>query len=366
MVPYVEANLEDPTKVGLALSCLLTDPDSYKTKSAPTAALTEFVSEWLITDATVKTQLAGINFPVSRVLMNGRWVPIWREARAIEEAPSAFKYTVCISFAGKDRAIAEGIARALTAGEIPRTVFYDEFEKTDLWGENLYERLHRVYSTESMFCVILFSHAYRQRAWTRHELKSAQTRLLVDRKSYVLPVAIDRGAIPDEFASVGYWSYFPGDEPTIAEAVEQKINDFIGTHYVTVDEIAESLSYDRIATAVIDGFKQGIRERTKEDAPSLAVLAMIAGADSANFSNPNIRALVDLVLNSSGAVADLFDTDDRLVVFGETDVRRAFGVHGPVLLSKKWMEHIQPYIDRWEAFRDADLARMSEEDEDAQ
>jgi hypothetical protein len=364
VIEYVEANLDDPVKVGLALASLLTDPASYKTKIAPTSALAKFVSQWLIANPAVKAQLEEPDSPVSRVLIKGDWVPIWREARAVEEAPSSFKYNVCISFAGKDRAIAEGIAKTLTTGEITRTVFYDEFEKTDLWGENLFEHLHKIYSTESMYCVILFSHAYLQRAWTRHELKSAQTRLLLDRKSYVLPVAIDKGAIPDEFSSVGYWTYFPGDQATIAEAIEQKINDFIGAYYLTVEEIAQSFDYDAIAEAVLDGFKLGLQQRLQADSLPLAVIAMIAGADTSHFSDPNVRALVDLVLHSSGSVASQFDTEDRMIVFGETDVRRAFGVHGPLLLSKKWMEHVQPYIDRWEAFKAKDVREDTEEESD--
>lgn len=55
-------------------------------------------------------------------------------------------------------------------------VFYDRYEKSALWGKDLYQHLQTVYRDRARFCVVFISQAYAQRIWTRHELRQAQAR----------------------------------------------------------------------------------------------------------------------------------------------------------------------------------------------
>ncbi|MEO1367437.1 MAG: TIR domain-containing protein, partial [Acidobacteriota bacterium] len=72
-----------------------------------------------------------------------------------EPAASAveFTYEVAISYAGEDREMAKSIADGLKAEGVP--VFYDQFERSKLWGKNLYQYLADVYSTKARFCLLL-------------------------------------------------------------------------------------------------------------------------------------------------------------------------------------------------------------------
>jgi hypothetical protein len=97
----------------------------------------------------------------------------------------SYKYDVCISFAGEDRDIAEGLANTLFKNDLK--VFYDEYERLDLWGKDLYKHLYKVYSAMSRFCIILLSKSYLEKAWPNHELRAAQSRALVERREYILP-----------------------------------------------------------------------------------------------------------------------------------------------------------------------------------
>jgi hypothetical protein len=192
----------------------LTDPAAYSTsKGEPSSTLTDFVQELVLSDRPLQRHLSNPELPVSRELIDDKWCAVWRGARTSGAISTSFEYDVCISFAGADRAVAERIADALLSNKMKRRIFYDEFEKSTLWGEDLFNYLHDVYSKRSRFCLILFSHRYRQRAWTRHELRAAQTRVLTEEEAYVLPVALDEGAVPDEFATVGYWSFAPVGGP---------------------------------------------------------------------------------------------------------------------------------------------------------
>lgn len=55
-----------------------------------------------------------------------------------------FEYDVAVSFAGEDRATAERFAELLKAEGF--SVFYDLWNKVDLWGRDLYTHLAEVYS----------------------------------------------------------------------------------------------------------------------------------------------------------------------------------------------------------------------------
>jgi hypothetical protein len=54
------------------------------------------------------------------------------------------KYHIAISFGGKDREVAKEIASNLKSNDV--RVFFDEFEKADLWGKDLYEYFIGIYN----------------------------------------------------------------------------------------------------------------------------------------------------------------------------------------------------------------------------
>jgi formylglycine-generating enzyme required for sulfatase activity len=114
-----------------------------------------------------------------------------------------FKYDVAISFAGEQRHIAEELAHCLKKAGVK--VFYDGYEKENLWGQNLYDRLSDIYRNQARYCIILASKEYSEKAWPTHERQNAQARALDEKGSqYILPVKLDDTAIPGILPTVGY------------------------------------------------------------------------------------------------------------------------------------------------------------------
>jgi TIR domain len=357
---YVETRLEQPDALLAALAALLADPASYQTvKHQPSGTLSEFVEQLVLTNGSVLAMIGDEENPVSRVLINRKWCPVWKNARSSTEE-KLYKYRVCISFSGTDRPIAEKIATYLKADGV--TVFYDNFEKNRLWGSDLAEYLYDIYAHQCWYCLILFSYAYRERAWTRHELRAAQVRALRERASYVLPVALNEGAIPDEFSGRAYWTFSPGDERQIADATKEKINEYFGLHYLTLEEVKERLTGSVVPDAVVDGFRDAIRQRIAagdtRGAEIFAILALIFAADSSQLL-PAVRALVNLVLFAPGPVSEIF-VDDEVEVLGAARVFRSLVREEPLLLTSEWFNHIQPYVDRWNAGDSAEEENDSE------
>ncbi len=131
------------------------------------------------------------------------------------------EYDVAISFAGEDRHHAQDLAKKLRGKGI--TVFYDEYMQADLWGRDLAQHLHRVYSKQARFCVVFISASYARKVWTTHELRSALERAVRSTQGqYILPIRLDDTEVDGLPATVGYLPIEMGI-PRIAELILEKI-----------------------------------------------------------------------------------------------------------------------------------------------
>ncbi len=112
------------------------------------------------------------------------------------------RYDVALSFAGEDRAYVRKVADFLRGNGA--RVFYDEFEQVRLWGTNLVETLQGIYQQDSEFVVIFISAAYRDKQWTRHELRSAMAAALENNRELVLPARFDETELDGWLPTVAY------------------------------------------------------------------------------------------------------------------------------------------------------------------
>ena len=113
-----------------------------------------------------------------------------------------FEFDVALSFAGEQRPYVEEVANFL--GSKGLTVFYDHFYKSHLWGKDLSEYLHDVYSKKSKFCIMFISKEYIEKAWPSHERESALQRQVEVKEEYILPVRFDDTVVPGLPSSISY------------------------------------------------------------------------------------------------------------------------------------------------------------------
>ncbi|MEK0338019.1 MAG: TIR domain-containing protein, partial [Nitrosopumilus sp.] len=113
-----------------------------------------------------------------------------------------WKYAVGLSFSGNERIYVEKVAEELR--RLGVEVFYDDFEKVELWGKDLYQYLSTVYKDQCQFCIVFISKSYAEKLWTRHEIKSVQTRAFETENEYLLPVRMDDTEIPGINSTTGY------------------------------------------------------------------------------------------------------------------------------------------------------------------
>lgn len=113
-----------------------------------------------------------------------------------------FRYDIAVSFAGEDRSVVEEFVNALTANNV--SVFYDSWEQAQLWGKDLYQHLDMIYRQAAQYCVIFISENYVKKAWTKHELRSAQARAFQQNSEYILPIKLDDTELPGLPSTIAY------------------------------------------------------------------------------------------------------------------------------------------------------------------
>ncbi|WP_203718962.1 toll/interleukin-1 receptor domain-containing protein [Asanoa siamensis] len=135
-----------------------------------------------------------------------------------DESP---RYDVALSFAGENRLYVDAVAAHLRNASV--RVFYDDYEKTALWGKDLYSHLDYVYRKASRYCVLFISKAYAQKVWTNHERRSAQARALEENGEYVLPARFDDTEVEGLRPTIGYLDLKDISPDVLAARIVEKL-----------------------------------------------------------------------------------------------------------------------------------------------
>jgi hypothetical protein len=130
-------------------------------------------------------------------------------------------YDAAFSFAGEDREIARSLATKMR--DAGYSIFFDDFEKAKLWGEDLTVSLKDIYKNRARFCVMFVSGHYAKKPWTNHERQAAISRAFNEKSAYILPIRLDDTDLPGLPDTVGYVDYRSTDESELLGLLWQKL-----------------------------------------------------------------------------------------------------------------------------------------------
>jgi len=130
-------------------------------------------------------------------------------------------YEVVLSFAGEDRDYVFAVAEILRENEIQ--LFYDNYEEVYLWGKNLVEHLHKVYSSSARYCVMFISKHYADKVWPTHERRSAFEKAIESKEEYILPGRFDDTEIPGLHKHIVYVDLRKKTPEELATLIMQKL-----------------------------------------------------------------------------------------------------------------------------------------------
>lgn len=112
-------------------------------------------------------------------------------------------FDVAISFAGAEREHAHRLAELVRSAGF--SAFYDEFYPEFLWGKDLVATFDEIFRKRARYCVIFVSKAYKEHAWTTHEIRSARARALNEKgNEYILPIKVDETELDGLVPTIGY------------------------------------------------------------------------------------------------------------------------------------------------------------------
>jgi len=131
------------------------------------------------------------------------------------------EFDVALSFAGEQREYAERVAVLLERKGL--RVFYDRFNQSQMWGENLVEYFQEVYYSKSKFCIMFISKEYLSKMWPSHERRSATARDLEQFGHYILPVIFEDVNVPGLDKYKGYLDARKLTPEDIANAFLEKL-----------------------------------------------------------------------------------------------------------------------------------------------
>ncbi|HEV7485623.1 MAG TPA: toll/interleukin-1 receptor domain-containing protein [Thermoanaerobaculia bacterium] len=348
---------ESLTTILLFLLFLLTRRDTYASKvGCPTYAkrwihflLTEYAPTKALAAGTKPYALAPPDHGVRRRVTFEGNVELGPHNWPESEDPqfSRRRYDVCISFASEQRDFARALAEALKTRDL--RVFFDEDERTDLWGKDLFKRLFQIYGNESEYCVVLFSEAYLARAWTNHELRAAQRRTLLDRTDYVLPIVFDSVTVPEEYQTISFLNASETDIELLAENLNDRIWSQIMRYWLSAEEVAEVMNSEIIGD-VIQGSVEGEMRKLAVTAGSRSLGAAVVGTLLAfpfTRVTPAVQGLIRYLLFGVDCIGSLFNSRNQYAFASRhARVMRFRASDGVLLLPQTWTDRLAPEIKK--------------------
>lgn len=132
-----------------------------------------------------------------------------------------FEFDVALSFAGEDREYVEKVAGHLVNAGVK--VFYDNFEKHDLWGKELVTYLTELYEEKCKYVIIFASENYNIKGWPTVERIASLSRILNGEYESILPVKMEEIVIKGLTKSKGYLDSKENTPEEIAEIFIKKL-----------------------------------------------------------------------------------------------------------------------------------------------
>ncbi len=184
---------------------------------------------------------------------------------------SEYEYDVGLSFAGEQREYVDRVANELSSLGI--RVFFDDYERADLWGKDLYVHLDNIYQYRCRYCILFVSKDYARKVWPNAERQSAQARAVKEKQEYILPVRFDNTPVPGLRDTIHYIDGVRTPPCELADLARQKLGMPLQQDYMppVLDrlfvrlEIADDEEAQRSARKTAWSFLSSLRKMTSNE-----------------------------------------------------------------------------------------------------
>lgn len=184
-------------------------------------------------------------------IRNLSWAKLAEEVGFVSlDFPS--RYDFALSFAGRDRDIADGLFHSLQEREFE--IFYDKNEQHRILAEDVEEYLAPIYASDAQFVICILGKDYPKRIWTKFESKQFKQRLPLGEVIPIVLNDVELGAF-DEAGKIGYIGWDRGGDfsAQINTAVELMAKKSAETRAKRRIEIEMKMEKDAIEAGKVSG-----------------------------------------------------------------------------------------------------------------
>ena len=181
---------------------------------------------------------------------------------ALLEKRDTFEYDIALSFAGEQRPIVKNIADELQKHDV--SVFYDEFEKSKLWGKSLSKHFRQVYGAKTRYVVTFISKEYPLKNWTDFEFSIARDEANNRENEFILPVKIDDTKVFGLPSDVAYLDLSEVGINGIVESILDKLPK--DANDTKVFGLPSDVAYLDLSEVGINGIAESILAKLPKDA----------------------------------------------------------------------------------------------------
>ncbi|MGG3640138.1 TIR domain-containing protein [Bacillus gobiensis] len=182
--------------------------------------------------------------------------------------------------------------------------FYDDYEKSSLWGKDLYTHLQDVYFQEAKYTIMFISSHYAQKLWTNHERKNAQARAFQENKDYILPARFDDTEIPGLLPTIGYIDLRELEPMKFGELIIEKLENDKQLNGTSISSLLDSELKEE-AEAIINGIRKLLTEYWKEQDKFL--ILRLQGNDTEEDSEKKWHEINNLLILSSSRLMESYN-----------------------------------------------------------
>ena len=217
-----------------------------------------------------------------------------------------YEYDVGLSFAGEQREYVEDVADELASRGI--RPFYDNYERSSLWGKDLYAHLSEVYQYKFRFCVIFVSKEYAAKVWPNRERQSAQARALEEKWEYILPARFDDTGVPGLLDTVFYVDLNQTTPVGLCDLIAEKLGKNVRRNYLppTLDRLYERLGIENdraVQRVVISQARSFLDKLNRMDSDERYAVTSLIRYGCRDHLPEDIHIDVDLLQRETGKSA---------------------------------------------------------------
>ena len=178
-------------------------------------------------------------------------------------------------------------------------------------------------------------------------MRAAQSRVLKERRSYVLPVLLEPNVKPPiEFENIAYITIDPFDLEPLCVEVNERIWAVNKNHLITIEEMSEIISESFQFKLFFSPFREMMAKSESQTEQMLLFLLGLSWCCSKDKVSKHVMRLIEYLLFAFPPVAQRFDKHDKIVIIPpDGAIQRIIGAaDGAMFMRQSFWE---PILARW-------------------